>query len=72
MANLTRVHVGFQGGQVLPVRPPADSLEGLIKALKDDGSPRWYNLETEDASVLLDLSQVVYVNLEGGDHKVGF
>ena len=72
MANVVRVHVGFQGGQVLPVRPPADALEQLIRALEHDQSPRWHRLETEDSSVLLDLSQVVYVQREGGEHKVGF
>jgi methylmalonyl-CoA/ethylmalonyl-CoA epimerase len=70
--GLTRVHVGFQGGQVLPLRAPADALEQLIRALKDDASPRWHALETEDDSVLIDLSQVVYLQREGGDHKVGF
>ena len=72
MADVTRVQVGFEGGQVLPVRPGSEALEGLLKALRADDSPRWHSLETEDSSVLLDLSKVVYVQREGGDHKVGF
>ena len=72
MADVARVHVGFQGGQVLPVRPKTDALEALIKALKDDSAARWHTLETPDSSVLIDLSQVVYVHVEGDEHKVGF
>ncbi len=72
MADVKRIDIGFQGGQMLPVRAGGDAMERLVRALEDDDSARWHTLETEDSSVLLDLSQVVYVQREGGDHKVGF
>ncbi len=72
MADVKRIDIGFQGGQMLPVRAGADAMQKLTDALKDDGAARWHTLETEDSSVLLDLSQVVYVQREGGNHKVGF
>lgn len=72
MADLRRIDVGFQGGQVLAVRSPADAYDKLTKALGDDKSKRWHALETDDSEILVDLSQVVYVRREGGDQKVGF
>jgi hypothetical protein len=72
MADVKRIDIGFQGGQMLPVRAGGEAMEGLVRALQDGGAARWHTLETEDSSVLLDLSQVVYVQREGGDHKVGF
>lgn len=72
MAEVKRIDIGFQGGQMLPVRADGEAMEKLVQALKDDAAARWHTLDTEDSSVLLDLSQVVYVQREGGDHKVGF
>ena len=72
MADVKRIDIGFQGGQMLPVRAGAEAMDKLVEALRDDNASRWHTLETEDSSVLLDLSQVVYVQREGGDHKVGF
>ena len=72
MADVKRIDIGFQGGQMLPVRAGGEAMEKLLQALEDDGASRWHTLETEDSSVLLDLSQIVYVQREGGDHKVGF
>lgn len=72
MADVKRIDIGFQGGQMLPVRAGADAMEKLVQGLKEESSARWHTLETEDSSVLLDLSQVVYVQREGGEHKVGF
>ncbi|MDQ4048796.1 MAG: hypothetical protein M3131_05345 [Actinomycetota bacterium] len=72
MADVKRIDIGFQGGQMLPVRADGDAMEKLVQGLQDDNSARWHTLEAEESSVLIDLSQVVYVQREGGDHKVGF
>ena len=72
MADVKRIDIGFQGGQMLPVRSGGEAMDKLVQALGDDDASRWHTLETEDSSVLLDLSQVVYVQREGGNHKVGF
>ena len=72
MADARRIDVGFKGGPVLAVRADAGALEKLLQALGDDHSGRWHTLETQDSSVLIDLSQVVYVQPESGEQKVGF
>ncbi|MBA3299414.1 MAG: hypothetical protein H0U24_04955 [Thermoleophilaceae bacterium] len=72
MGDSKRIDVGFQGGQMLAIRAGADALEKLLTALEDDKSGRWHTLETDESSVLIDLSQVVYVQRESGNQKVGF
>ena len=72
MAEVTRIDVGFQGGQVLGVRVTSDEYEGLRAALTDERSERWYQLKTQDSEIALDLSQVVYVRLDTDEHRVGF
>lgn len=67
-----RIDIGFKGGQVLPCRVTQEAWDGLRKALSDSGSDRWYELETQDSQVAIDLAQVVYVRLDTEDQKVGF
>lgn len=71
-AELRRMDVGFQGGQVLAVRAPVDSYDAIIAALGDDRADRWHTLETDDSEIRIDLAQVVYIRRESGDQKVGF
>lgn len=72
MADMRRTEVGFQGGQALVVRAPQEAYEALMKALRDDNAARWHTFEADESYIEIDLSQVVYVQREGGDHKVGF
>jgi hypothetical protein len=67
-----RIDIGFQGGQVLPVRVTQDAHDAFRKALSDSGSERWFELQTQDSDVHIDLSQVVYVRLDTEEHRVGF
>jgi hypothetical protein len=67
-----RMDVGFAGGQVLGVRTSAEQYEELARALQSEGKSRWHKLKTEDSEVMVDLPQVVYVQYEGDEHKVGF
>jgi hypothetical protein len=71
-AEVMRIDVGFQGGQVLPLRATKDAYEGLVKALDGDGGGRWHRLETQDSEILIDLPQVVYVRRDTEEHRVGF
>ena len=67
-----RAALGFNGGgQVLSLRLQDEALEALRKALQDrnDG---WYEVEATDGAVLVDLSQVAYLRVESGEHRVGF
>jgi hypothetical protein len=72
MPDLRRIDVGFQGGQVLAVRAAAESYDKLVDALGDDKASRWHTLDTDDSQIQVDLSQVVYLQRERGDQKVGF
>jgi hypothetical protein len=67
-----RIDIGFKGGQVLPCRVKQEAWDGLRKALSDSSSDRWYELETQDSQVAIDLAQVVYARLDTEDQKVGF
>jgi hypothetical protein len=69
-SELRRVEVGFAGGQAMAMRVSDDAYERLRRAVQDGG--RWYELETVDGVVGLDLSQVVFVKLDTGEHRVGF
>ena len=69
-AKFRRVDIGFQGGSVLSLRVA----EAEYKSLKDalGGSERWHEVESEDATVTIDLSQVIYVRLDTERDRVGF
>jgi hypothetical protein len=67
-----RAALGFTGGgQVLSLRLAEDELAKLRDALQQrrDG---WYEVEATDGAVLVDLSQVSYLRVESGEHRVGF
>jgi hypothetical protein len=67
-----RAALGFTGsGQILSLRLSDDELESLRNALQDrrDG---WYEVQATDGAVLVDLSQVAYLRVESGEHRVGF
>ncbi len=73
MAETPRsIDIGFQGGQVLSVRVTQEVHDAFRKALSASGSDRWFELQTQDSDVHIDLSQVVYVRLDTEEHRVGF
>ena len=73
MADIPRrIDIGFQGGQVLPVRVSQEDHDAFRKALSNSSSDRWFELHTLDSEIHVDLSQVVYVLLDTEDHRVGF
>jgi hypothetical protein len=67
-----RIDIGFQGGQVLPVRVTQEAHDAFRKALGDSGSDRWFELKAQDSDIHIDLSQVVYVRLDTEEQRVGF
>jgi hypothetical protein len=67
-----RIDIGFQGGQVLPARVKQAAFDGLRKALSDERAERWFELETQDSRISIDLSQVVYVRIDTDEQRVGF
>jgi hypothetical protein len=71
-AEVTRVDIGFDGGQVLTVRVATPDYEALRKALGNEKSDRWHQLRTQDAEVAMDLSRIVYLRFDTDAHRVGF
>ena len=67
-----RVDIGFAVGQALSIRLRAEAYDKLRAALGSDRSERWHELHSEEAEVLVDLSQVVYVRLDTQEQRVGF
>jgi hypothetical protein len=73
MADETRrIDIGFQGGPVLPTRVKQSSYDDLRKALSNERADRWFELETQDSKISIDLSQVVYVRIDNEEQRVGF
>ena len=70
MAEMKRIEIGFGGGQVVSVRVADEALSRLRNAVEGGGS--WFDLETEDGIVSLDLSKVVFVKTAGAPHTIGF
>ena len=67
-----RIDIGFQGGSVVPARVKASTYESLRDALSNERPGRWFELETVDSKVSIDLSQVVYVRIDTEEQRVGF
>jgi hypothetical protein len=67
-----RVDVGFAGGQAIAARLREDAYKALREALASDRAERWHELDSEDAELSIDLSQVVYVRLDKPDQRIGF
>ena len=65
-----RAAIGFQGGQVLPLRLADDKLDAFRQAIQSGTG--WHQLEAEDGPVLLNLSQVVFLRVDADDQRVGF
>jgi hypothetical protein len=69
MATYERATIGFESGQVLPVRVEPEALDRLTAALTDGG---WHDLEVDDGTVRLNLAKVIYLRTERDEHRVGF
>lgn len=69
MADAQRVEIGFEGGQVVPVRLSEDELADLRKKLEKGG---WHDLETEDGTLTVYLGKVSFLRIDSGENRVGF
>jgi hypothetical protein len=64
-----KVEIGFEGGQVVPVRLSDDELKSFRKELEKGG---WHDLETEDGVLTVYLGKVAFLRVDSGDQRVGF
>jgi hypothetical protein len=69
MADTKRVEIGFEGGQVLPVRLSEDELKDLRKQVEKGG---WHDVRTEDGVLSVYVGKVAFLRIESGQHRVGF
>jgi hypothetical protein len=70
-ADLARVEIGFEGGDVLSVRVPvsdADALDSALRAREDAVC----ELTAEDGHFLVVLARVHYVKRYAREARVGF
>lgn len=70
-AELARIEVGFQGGDVLAVRVPvveADALDEALRGREDAVC----ELNAEDGRFLVALARVLYVKRYAREARVGF
>jgi hypothetical protein len=65
-----RVEVGFAGGQAIAIRVSQKTYENLRKAVQ--GGNGWYEVDSLEGMVAVNLGQIVFVKLDTGEHKVGF
>jgi hypothetical protein len=65
-----RVEVGFAGGQAISIRVSEKTYENLRKAVQ--GGNGWYEVESLEGTIAVNLGQIVFVKLDTGDHRVGF
>jgi hypothetical protein len=75
--EMKRIEIGFGGGQVMTARLAAKQLDELRKAIASTDklaseAAGWYELESEDGAISLDLRQVVFVRVAGAPHTIGF
>jgi hypothetical protein len=76
-AEMKRVEIGFGGGQVMSARLESGQLEALRNAVSSTNklsseAAGWYELESEDGVISLDLREVVFVRVAGAPHTIGF
>ncbi len=65
-----KVEIGFGIGQALSVKMTDDELRSLRQAVAGDGG--WYDLKTQDATIALNLSTVVFIRVDDSEHSIGF
>jgi hypothetical protein len=65
-----KITIGFHG-QTLPVRASRDQIADLIGAL-GNGTGGWYDMQTDDGALFLDLGKVEFVRTDAHEQRVGF
>lgn len=69
MAEAQKVEIGFEGGQVLPVRLGEEELRDLRERLPHGG---WLDVKTEEGVVSVHADKIAFLRSDAGEHRVGF
>ncbi len=67
--DIQKVEIGFEGGQVVPVRMDEGELKDLRKQVEKGG---WHDVRTEDGVLSIYLGKVAFLRIAGTDQRVGF
>jgi len=67
--EVQKVEIGFEGGQVVPVRIAEEELRNLRRQVEHGG---WHDVETEDGMLSIYLGKVAFLRIAGADQRVGF
>ncbi|MDO8184356.1 hypothetical protein Q5424_04485 [Conexibacter sp. JD483] len=70
MAEQQKIIIGFHG-QTLPVRASRDQIADLIGEL-GKGASGWYDMQTDDGALFLDLGKIEFVRTDAHEQRVGF
>jgi len=69
MADTQKVEIGFEGGQVVPVRLSGDELKELRKQVEKGG---WHDIETDDGTLSIYVGKVAFLRIDSAAQRVGF
>lgn len=69
MAELKKVEIGFEGGQVLPLRIDEEQLRSLRAQVEQGG---WHDIETEEGTLSVYVGKIAFLRTAAGQQRVGF
>lgn len=69
MAELKKVEIGFEGGQVLPLRIDEEQLRSLRAQVEQGG---WHDIETEEGTLSVYVGKIAFLRTASGQQRVGF
>jgi len=70
MPEATKVEIGLGIGQVVTARLDEEALQSLRRALEEGGG--WHELESDDGTLVINLSTVVFLRVADRKHSIGF
>lgn len=70
MAELKKVEIGLGVAQVVTARLTDDELSRLRQEVETGEG--WFDLETDDGTLVINLAVVVFLKVAGAPHTVGF
>lgn len=70
MTDMKKVEVGLGVGQVISVRLTDDALRGFREAV--ERGTGWHDLETDEATVAINVATVLFIKVAGAPHSIGF
>jgi hypothetical protein len=70
MPETKKVEIGLGVGQVISVRLTVDALRGLRSSVESGSG--WFDLETDEGTVAINLATVLFIKVAGAPHSIGF